>query len=96
MTYWGTKDSKANADFLKQAAWLKSFGGLPGIGVMVIILAVVHLAVYGGIFQSRRLAFVVGALLAGYHLGMGGYGYGGFLLAYTVLRLGQVFGPALR
>lgn len=95
-TYLVSKDPKANAEFMKQLGALKTLGGLPKVGALVAASVLVHLVVATGIFQSRKWAFVLGAFLAGYQIGTGGYWHGGFLLAYTVLRLGQVFGPALR
>ena len=67
-----------------------------GVGVFLIVLAVTHLVVHAGLFASRRWAFVVAALLAGYGLSTAGAGPSGFMLLYTVLRLGKVFGPDLR
>jgi hypothetical protein len=67
-----------------------------GLGVFVIVLALVHLVVDVGIFKSRRWAFVVSALLSGYGLWAGTAASSAFMLTYTVLRLGQVFGLALR
>ena len=67
-----------------------------GIGLILLTLAVGHLVVHAGLFASRRWAFVVAALLAGYGLSSANAGASGLMLLYTVLRLGRVFGPDLR
>jgi hypothetical protein len=67
-----------------------------GIGAFILVLAFIHLIVDLGIFRSRRWAFIVLALLSGYGMWAGSVWSSGFMLTYTVLRLGQVFGPILR
>jgi len=67
-----------------------------GFGALVIAMAAISFVINLGIFNSRRWAFIVAALFAGYGLSSGTLAPSGFMLLYTVLRLGKVFGPDLR
>lgn len=67
-----------------------------GIGLFIVLVGVVRLILDIGIFNSRRWAFIVAALLSGWGIYSGSVASSSLMLLYTVLRLGQVFGPSLR
>jgi hypothetical protein len=67
-----------------------------GIGLFIVIVASVRFVINLGIFNSRRWAFILAALLAGWGMYAGSFASSGLILLYTVLRLGQVFGPPLK
>jgi len=67
-----------------------------GIGLFIVLVGVIRLILDIGIFNSRRWAFIVAALLSGWGIYSGSVVPSSLMLLYAVLRLGQVFGPNLR
>ncbi len=67
-----------------------------GIGLFIVIVASLRFLISLGIFNSRRWAFILAALLAGWGMYAGSFTASGLTLLYTILRLGQVFGPPLK